>query len=170
MGELLALLLAAALGARLQARWSQAQALELHRVSREQDALLAFLDLLSELELAIRRSLPSPDQGVRWSEAVDGVGSPMIREHPGVTWDRSDGPDADSYQWGTVVGCLLDVEAEWRTHLSARVGRRDIGDAWDDVVNTGAPMGLKGSAATGGSLASLLNKVDSLMTLVRSGC
>jgi hypothetical protein len=44
-----ALILAAVLGAVLGARWTRKQALQLHRIQRQQDALLVFLDLLSKV-------------------------------------------------------------------------------------------------------------------------
>jgi hypothetical protein len=73
-----------------------------------------FLDLLSMIDLAVRRSLPGPrDPMIHWSEAVPGVGAKMIREHRGVTWNRSDEPDNELYQWGSVVAAILDAEEEW---------------------------------------------------------
>src|SRR6266568_4214210 len=83
------LFIAAAIGAWLGARWTKNQTLELHRVQREQSALLRLLDLLSIIDMAVLRSTPNTDATLSWSEAVEGVGAPMIREFPGVTWDRS---------------------------------------------------------------------------------
>jgi hypothetical protein len=54
----------------------------------------------------------------------------MIREHRGVTWDRSDEPDNELYQWGSVVAAILDAEEEWRGHLRARVNRVDVEERW----------------------------------------
>jgi hypothetical protein len=84
------LAIAAAIGAWLGARWTKNQTLELHRVQREQDALLRLLDLLSIIDMEVLRSSPGdPDERLFWSDAVEGVGVPMIREYPGRTWDRS---------------------------------------------------------------------------------
>ncbi|HEV8681492.1 MAG TPA: hypothetical protein VGS09_01775 [Actinomycetota bacterium] len=163
----LAILLAAVVGARLGARWTREQSLELHRTQRRQDALLTFLDLLAEVDMAMRRSLPSVDPTVRWSEAVPGVGAKMIREHPGVTWDRSDEPDQEVYQWGNVVGKILDAEEEWRTRLRARVNDADIEARWAAILNSGAPMGLAGSAAHGPHLERLHSDVLDLMRVIR---
>jgi hypothetical protein len=163
----LAILLAAVVGARLGARWTREQTLELHRTQRRQDALLRFLDLLAKVDMAIRRSLPSVDPQVRWSEAVPGVGAKMIREHPGVTWDRSDEPDQEIYQWGSVVGAILDAEEEWRTRLRARVDDADIEARWAAILNSGAPMGLKGSSAGESELQRLHSAVLDLMRVIR---
>lgn len=54
------LFIAAAIGAWLQARGTRKQALELHRVQREQDALLRLLDLLSIIDMAVLRSTVPP--------------------------------------------------------------------------------------------------------------
>lgn len=163
----LAILLAAVVGAHLGARWTREQSLELHRTQRRQDALLRFLDLLAEVDMAMRRSLPSVDPAVRWSEAVPGVGAKMIREHPGVTWDRSDEPDQEVYQWGKVVGKILDAEEEWRTRLRTRVNDPDIEARWAAIMNSGAPMGLKGSAAHEPDLERLHTQVLDLMRVIR---
>jgi hypothetical protein len=117
--------------------------------------------------MAIRRSLPSVDPKVRWSEAVPGVGAKMIREHPGVTWDRSDEPDQEIYQWGNVVGAILDAEEEWRNRLRARVDDADIEARWAAILSSGAPMGLKGSAARGPDLERLHSDVLDLMRVIR---
>lgn len=91
----------------------------------------------------------------------------MIREHPGVTWDRSDSPDKEFYQWGRVVGAILDTEEEWRGHLAARINQSTIATRWAEILNTGARMGLKASGAAGTHLAALHTKVLSLMDEVR---
>ena len=64
---LVGLLLAAVIGASLGARWTRKQTLELHRVQREQDALLRLLDLLSVIDMAVLRSTPNPQAMVSWS-------------------------------------------------------------------------------------------------------
>lgn len=166
--EVLALLVAAGLGARLQAGWTRKQTLQLHRTQREQEALLRFLDLLARIDITMRRSMPAPhDPTIHWSEAVEGVGAKMLREHPGVTWDRSDTPDEEFYQWGRVVGAILDAEEEWRGHLAGRIARPSIATIWAEVLNTGAPLGLKSSGATGQQLAALHPKVLFLMDEIR---
>jgi hypothetical protein len=58
------LFIAAAIGARLQARWTTKQTQELHRVQREQDALLRLLDLLSIIDMAVLRSTPNTDEAL----------------------------------------------------------------------------------------------------------
>lgn len=164
-----ALILAAVLGAVLGARWTRKQALQLHRIQRQQDALLVFLDLLSDVDLAMRRSLPGPlDPMIHWSEAVPGVGAKMIREHRGVTWDRSDEPDNELFQWGSVVAAILDTEAEWRGHLRARVNRTDVEERWWRILEVGARMGLKGTGARGQDLERLHGEVMELMDEVRN--
>jgi len=109
------LFIAALIGARLGARWTKEQTLELHRVQREQDALLRLLDLLSVIDMEVLRSSPGdPDERLSWSDAVECVGAPMIREYPGRTWDRSDMPDKEFYQWGRIARAVLDAESEDR--------------------------------------------------------
>lgn len=166
--EVLFLVLAALIGAKLGARWTRKQALQLHRTQREQDALLGFLDLLSMVDLAMRRSLPSPPQEAIWVEAVPGLGAKYIREHPGVTWDRSDHPDQELFQWGNVVGALLDAEEQWRGHIMARVNRPGIVASWWKILDTGARMGMKGSSASGPHLERLHADVVRLMDEIRA--
>jgi hypothetical protein len=104
-----------------------------------------FLDLLSKVDLAMRRSLPGPPDPIHWTEAVPGVGAKMMREHRGVTWDRSDEPDNELYQWGSVVAAMLDTEEEWRGHLRARVNMTDVEERWWRILEVGGRMGLKGT-------------------------
>jgi hypothetical protein len=128
-----------------------------------------FLDLLSKIDLAVRRSLPGPrDPMIHWSEAVPGVGAKMIREHRGVTWNRSDEPDNELYQWGSVVAAILDAEEEWRGHLRARVNRVDVDERWWRILEVGARMGLKGTGARGSDLERLHSEVVELMEEVRN--
>lgn len=54
----------------------------------------------------------------------------MIREFPGVTWDRSGDPDAELYQWGRIAKAVLDAEEEWRDSLKQRINRDDIAAMW----------------------------------------
>ncbi len=156
-----------AIGAWLQARWTKKQSIELHRVRREQDALLRLLDLLSVIDMAVLRSMPNTDTALSWSDAVPGVGAPMIREFPGVTWDRSEDPDAELYQWGRIAKAVLDAEEEWRDSLRQRINRGDIARLWAEVRDTGARMGLKGTAFTGQHLPPYHARIEQLMDEIR---
>jgi hypothetical protein len=162
------LAIAAAIGARLGARWTKNQALELHRVQREQDALLRLLDLLSIIDMEVLRSCPGdPEERLSWSEAVEGVGALMIREYPGRTWDRSDMPDKEFYQWGRIAKVVLDAEVEWRESLKQRINRDGIAEKWAEVRDTGARIGLKGTAVTGQDLPLYHAKIEQLMDEIR---
>lgn len=161
------LFIAAAIGARLQSWWTKKQTLELHRVQREQDALLRLLDLLSIIDMAVLRSTPNTDATLSWSDAVEGVGAPMIREFPGVTWDRSGNPEEELYQWGRIAKAVLDAEEEWRDSLKQRINRDDITAMWSEVRDTGARMGLKGTAFTGEYLPPYHAKIEQLMNEIR---
>jgi hypothetical protein len=161
------LLIAAAIGAGLGARWTKGQTLELHRVQREQDALIRLLDLLSIIDMAVLRSIPNMDVTLSWSEAVEGVGAPMIREFPGVTWDRSEEPEAELYQWGRIAKAVLDAEEEWRDSLKQRINRHDIAAMWSEVRDTGARMGLKGTVVDGRHLPPYHAKIELLMDEIR---
>jgi hypothetical protein len=161
------LVIAAVIGARLGANWTKRQTLELHRVHREQDALLRLLDLLSVIDMAVLRSTPSTDATVPWSEAVEGVGAPMIREFPDVTWDRSGDPDAELFQWGRIAKSVLDAEKEWRESLKQRINRDDIAAMWAEVRDTGARMGLKRSMSKAQNLPPYHAKIEQLMDEIR---
>ncbi len=155
------------IGARLGAYWTKKQTLELHRVQREQDALLRLLDLLSIIDMAVLRSTPDRDTALSWSEAVEGVGAPMIREFPSITWDRSEEPDTELYRWGRIAKAVLDAEEEWRDSLKQRIARDDIAVMWAEVRDTGARMGLKGSLVTGEHLPPYHTKIRQLMREIR---
>jgi hypothetical protein len=161
------LFIAAAIGASLGARWTKKQTLELHRVQREQDALLRLLDLLSIIDMAVLRSTPNPAAMQSWSEAVPGVEGPMIREFPGVTWDRSGEPDAELYQWGRIAKAVLDAEEEWRNSLKQRINRDDIAAQWAEIRDTGARMGLKSTAFMGEHLPPYHAQIEQLMDEIR---
>ena len=169
LASIVAILAAAVIGARLGARWTMTQTLELHRTQRQQDALLRFLDLVAKVDLAMRRALPGrSDPSVHWSEAVEGVGGKMLREHPGVTWDRSNEPDEELHQWGKVVGAILDAEEEWRGHLAARVNHPEIASRWAEILDAGARLGLKGTVASSEQIQLLHGKLLALMDEVRT--
>lgn len=163
------LFLAAAIGAWLGARWTKAQALELHRLQREQEALLRLLDLLSIIDMEVLRSSPhDPNESVSWSEAVEGVGAPMIRQYPGRTWDRAEMPDKEFYQWGRIAKAVLDAEVEWRESLKQRINREDVEGLWAEVRDAGARMGLKGTGVTGQYLPVYHEMIERLMDRIRS--
>jgi hypothetical protein len=91
----------------------------------------------------------------------------MIRELPGVTWDRSGEPDAELYQCGRIAKAVLDAEEEWRNSLKQRINRDDIAVMWSEVRDTGARMGLKGTAFTGEYLPPYHAQIVRLMDEIR---
>lgn len=91
----------------------------------------------------------------------------MIREFPGVTWDRSGEPDGELYQWDRIAKAVLDAEGEWRDSLKQRINRDDIAALWAEVRDIGARMGLKGTAFTGEYLPPYHERIARLMDEIR---
>ena len=62
---------------------------------------------------------------------------------------------------------MLDAEEEWRHSPKQRINRDDIAELWADVRDTGARMGLKGTAFTGQHLLPYHAKIEQLVNEIR---
>lgn len=141
--EVIALLIAAAVGAWLQARQTERITLELHRTERKQGALLQWLDLLSQVQLAIEKCLSHHDM---WVPAAEGIGAPMVRDFPDLgTWELSGTPNDELVQWSRAVVRIYETERAWRDRLRARVAEDRFDERWNVVSRAGFHLAYAGA-------------------------
>ena len=133
--EAIALLMAAAVGAWLQARLTRRVSVELHRTERRQNALLELLDFLSSIQLATEKCLDHHDV---WVGTAGGVPGPMVRRFPDLdTWEMAAEPDAELMKWGDIVGRVHTAESAWRERLRARIADPSLDQPWGEISRLG---------------------------------
>lgn len=114
--EVAALILAGLVGARLQARYTRNQSLELDNIQRRREGLLEFLKHLRVIRLRVEAVLAGEAEphAIKWVPSAPGMPQPYVREIPVVdTWVFSDAPDTELQKWDSIVFAIHETERAW---------------------------------------------------------
>lgn len=172
--EAAVLILAAVVGAMLQARFSKRQTLELDTIQRRRQALLEFLKHLRVIRLAVESVLAgeAEPQSTKWVAAAKGMPKPYVREIPMVhTWLFSDEPDVELQKWDSIVLAVHAAEREWQDRIAVAVQDDELESMWREVSYTGFHMAMETVDVRAGAhrirnlLPALLDRINQLLDL-----